>query len=75
MPIAAREGRPPRVNKWFLLAGGLNILAMLLVVSAIVHLTPTTFMLSVGCAGTLLIASLLIYSVNVAYDLRRRNLL
>ncbi len=74
MPTAASE-KPPRVNKWFLLAGMINIIGMLLVVSAIVRLTPTTMMLSVGCGGMLLIVSLLIYGVNVAYDLRKRNLL
>lgn len=67
--------RPPRVNRWFLLAGAINIAGMLLVISGIVRLTPTTMMLSVGGGGTLLAISSAIYVVNVAYDLRKRNLL
>jgi hypothetical protein len=74
MPTAAPE-KPPRVNKWFLLAGVSNIVGMLLVTSAIVRLTPTTMMLSLGGGGMLLTISLLIYVVNVAYDLRKRDLL
>ena len=67
--------RPPRVNRWLLLAGAINVAGMLLVMSGIVRLTPTTMMLSVGGGGTLVGISVVIYLVNVAYDLRRRNLL
>ena len=74
MPMPGPE-KPPRVNKWFLLAGAINIAGMLLVISSIVRLTPTTMMLSVGGGGALLAVALLIYLANVAYDLRRRNLL
>ena len=74
MPMPVPE-KPPRVNKWFLLAGGINIAGMLLVISSIVRLTPTTMMLSLGGGGALLAIALLIYLGNVAYDLRRRNLL
>jgi hypothetical protein len=74
MPPPLSE-RPPRVNRSFLVAGAINIVGMLLVVSGIVRLTPTTMMLSVGGGGALLAVALLIYLVNVAYDLRRRNLL
>jgi hypothetical protein len=72
MPVPEK---PPRVNKWFLLAGAVNIAGMLLVISGIVRLTPTTMMLSVGGGGMLLAIAMLIYVINVAYDLRRRNLL
>lgn len=72
MPVPEK---PPRVNKWFLLAGAIQIAGMLLVISGLVRLTPTTMMLSVGGGGTLLAISLVIYLVNVAYDLRKRNLL
>ena len=74
MPTPAPE-KPPRVNRWFLVAGAINIAGMLLVISGIVRLTPTTMMLSVGGGGMLLTIALLIYVANVAYDLRRRNLL
>lgn len=67
--------KPPRLNRWLVLAGAIHIVGMLLVISGIVRLTPTTMMLSVGGGGTLLTISLVIYLVNVAYDLRKRNLL
>ncbi len=72
MPVPER---PPRLNRWLLLAGAINIVGMLLVISGIVRLTPTTMMLSVGGGGALLTIALVIYLANVAYDLRKRNLL
>lgn len=68
--------QPGRVVRWWLLAAAvLHALAMLLVMLALVRLTPLTMTFSVGAAGGLLAAACGIYLVGVTVGLRRRNIL
>ena len=53
----------------------MQIVAMLLVMSGLVRLTPITMTFSVGGAGLLLAGACGIYVVTVALDLRRRRIL
>ena len=68
--------RPARGVRWWLIAAAaLHALAMLLVMLALVRLTPLTMTFSVGAAGGLLAAACGIYLVGVTVGLRRRNIL
>lgn len=73
-PEATPEGRP-RTHRWLVVAGVLQIVAMILIMSAIVRLTPLTMTFSVGGGGILLAAACGIYVVTVATDLKRRRIL
>ena len=70
-PPAAR----PRTRRWLFVAGVLHCAGMLLVMSALVRLTPLTLTFSLGGGGLLLAAACGIYVITVAYDLRRRRIL
>ena len=63
------------MRRWMVVAGLLHCAAMLLVMSALVRLTPITMTLSVGGAGILLATACGIYAVTVVLDLRRRRIL
>lgn len=62
-------------RRWLILAGMLHCAAMLLVMVALVRLTPLTMTFSVGGAGALLALACGIYVVTVALDLRSRRIL
>jgi hypothetical protein len=62
-------------RRWLVVAGLLHAAAMVLVMSALVRLTPLTMTFSVGGAGALLALACGIYLVIVALDLRRRRIL
>lgn len=69
------NGKARRIRgAWLTLAGVLQVLGMLCVMSALVKLTPITMTLSVGGAGMLLGAACGIYVVVVVLELRRRDL-
>lgn len=72
-PDAPQPGRA--VRRWLVAAAALHALAMLLVMLALVRLTPLTMTFSVGAAGGLLAAACGIYLVGVTVGLRRRNIL
>jgi len=67
---------PPRgKRRWLVIAGLLQVAAMLLVMSALARLTPLTMTFSLGGGGFLLALACGIYIVTVALDLRRRRIL
>lgn len=72
-PDAREKARRTR-QAWLTLAGVLQVLAMLCVMSALVKLTPITMTLSVGGAGMLLGLACAIYLVVVVLELRQRDL-
>lgn len=72
---AARADRRALRARWLMLAGVMQVLAMLFVMSALVSLTPLTMTFSVGAAGILLALAGAIYVVTVVLDLRHRDLL
>jgi hypothetical protein len=72
MPLDAFEAAQRR---WLMVAALLYIAAMLLVILALVRLTPLTMTFSVGAAGMLLAAACAIFLVGVAVGLRRREIL
>jgi len=72
MPLDAFEASQRR---WLVVAALLYIAAMLLVILALVRLTPLTMTFSVGAAGMLLAAACAIFLVGVAVGLRRREIL
>lgn len=73
-PIAMSSRRRPR-RRWLIVAGLLQVIAMLLVLGAFVRLTPLTMTFSVGGAGALLALACGIYVVTVALDLRTCDIL
>jgi len=72
MPLDAFEAAQRR---WLVVAALLYIAAMLLVILALVRLTPLTMTFSVGAAGMLLAAACAVFLVGVAVGLRRREIL
>ena len=72
MPLDAFEAAQRR---WLVVAALLYIAAMLLVILALVRLTPLTMTFSVGAAGMLLAAACGIFLIGVAFGLRRRQIL
>ncbi|MEB2286189.1 MAG: hypothetical protein OZ922_16090 [Myxococcales bacterium] len=70
----ARAAARSRQRVWLVAAGLLQIVAMLLVLGALVRLTPLTMTFSVGGAGILLVLACGIYLVNVMMDLRHRSI-
>jgi len=72
MPLDAFEAAQRR---WLVVAALLYIAAMLLVILALVRLTPLTMTFSVGAAGMLLAAACGIFLIGVALGLRRRQIL
>ena len=72
MPLDAFEAGQRR---WLVVAALLYIAAMLLVILALVRLTPLTMTFSVGAAGMLLAAACGIFLIGVALGLRRRQIL
>jgi hypothetical protein len=67
---------PGRAVRWWLLtAAVLHCAAMVLVMLALVHLTPLTMTFSVGAAGGLLAAACTIFLAGVTLGLRRRRIL
>ena len=68
--------QPGRAVRWWLIgAAVLHAIAMLLVMLALVRLTPLTMTFSVGAAGGLLAAACGIFLFGVTIGLRRRNIL
>jgi len=65
----------PAVRRWLMLAAVLHIAAMVMVILALVRLTPLTMTFSVGAAGMLLAAACGIFVVGVTLGLRRREIL
>ncbi len=72
-PDGYQPGRPARA--WLVVAAVLHITAMVLVMLALVRLTPLTMTFSVGAAGMLLAAACGIFVVGVTLGLRRREIL
>jgi len=72
MPLDVFEASQRR---WLVVAALLYIAAMLLVILALVRLTPLTMTFSVGAAGMLLAAACGIFLIGVAFGLRRRQIL
>lgn len=70
----AREKARRTRRAWLTLAGLLQALGILCVMSALVKLTPITMTLSVGGAGMLLTLACAIYVVVVVLELRQREL-
>jgi hypothetical protein len=66
---------PPVRRRLRVAAGALQGVAMLLVMAALIRLTPLTMTLSVGLAGLLLALAGAIYVLAVVTDLRRRRIL
>ena len=64
-----------RVRVWLISAALLHIAAMVLVMVALVRLTPLTMTFSVGAAGLMLAAACGIFVVAVTVGLRRREIL
>jgi hypothetical protein len=58
-----------------MVAGLLQVIAMLLVMGGLLRLTPLTMTVSVGGAGALLALACGIYLLTVTLDLRRRDIL
>ena len=73
MPPDGRLGTS--VRRWLVAAAALHATAMLLVMAALVRLTPLTMTFSVGLAGGMLAAACGIYLIGVAVGLRRRQIL
>lgn len=73
MPPDYQPGRALR--RWLMLAAVLHIAAMVMVMLALVRLTPLTMTFSVGAAGMLLAAACGIFVVGVTLGLRRREIL
>lgn len=73
MPPDDRLNTP--VRWWLLVAAGLHAGAMLLVMVALVRLTPLTMTFSVGLAGGMLAAACAIFLIAVTVGLRRRRIL
>ena len=73
MPPDYRPGRA--VRRWLTVAAVLHIAAMVLVMLALVRLTPLTMTFSVGAAGMLLSLACGIFVVAVTLGLRRRQIL
>ena len=73
MPPDYQPGRALR--RWLMLAAVLHMAAMVMVMLALVRLTPLTMTFSVGAAGMLLAAACGIFVVGVTLGLRRREIL
>lgn len=65
----------PKLNKAIMIAGVFNILGMVTIIISLVNLTPFTMVLSITVGGILLGLSLVIYLIEVLYDLRVRKIL
>jgi hypothetical protein len=72
MPLDAFEAAQRR---WLTVAAVLHVVAMLLVMAALVRLTPLTMSFSMGAGGALLALACTIYLVGVVAGLRRRQIL
>ncbi len=72
-PDAYQPGRA--VRRWLVVAAVFHAVAMLLVMLALVRLTPVTMTFSVGAAGGLLAAACGIFLCGVTIGLRRRHIL
>ena len=57
------------------LAGVLNIVALILIIMPVIHLTPLTLIISAVFGGGLLALALIIYIVIVTRDLIKRGVL
>jgi hypothetical protein len=73
MPPDGGLGRSMRW--WLIFAAALHAGAMLLVMGALLSLTPLTMTFSVGVAGGMLAAACGIFLVGVTVGLRRRQIL
>jgi hypothetical protein len=73
MPPDYQPGRALR--RWLVLAAVLHIAAMVMVMLALLRLTPLTMTFSVGAAGMLLAAACGIFVIGVTLGLRRREIL
>ncbi len=66
---------PNWVRKLVLIAGALNIIALLTIVLSILKFTPLTLIISVSVGGALIGLSVLLYIVVVVTDLKERGVL
>ncbi len=66
---------PNWVRKLVLIAGALNIIALLTIVFSILKFTPLTLIISVSVGGALIGLSVLLYIVVVVTDLKERGVL
>jgi hypothetical protein len=73
MPPDYQPGRTVRI--WLVVAALMLTAAMVMVMLALVRLTPLTMTFSVGAAGMLLAGACGIFVIGVAYGLRRREIL
>lgn len=67
-----------KVNKFkvlLTLVGLLNIIALILIILPVIHLTPLTLIISAVFGGGLMILALLIYLIIVTRDLIKRGVL
>jgi hypothetical protein len=65
----------PWVRKAVIMAGMLNVIALLTILLALVNFTPLTLILSVSVGGALMGLAILIYIVVVISDLRKQGVL
>lgn len=65
----------PKLNKAIMIAGVFNILGMVTIIISMVNFTPFTMVFSITVGGILLGLSLVIYLIEVLYDLRVRKIL
>jgi hypothetical protein len=66
---------PNWTRKLVLIAGALNIIALLTIVLSILKFTPLTLIISVSAGGALIGLSVLLYIVVVVTDLKERGVL
>jgi len=62
-------------NLFLIIAELLNILAIILIIIPIIHLTPLTIVISAVFGGGLLVISIIIYALVVIKDLIKRGVL
>ncbi len=66
---------PNWTRKLVLIAGALNIIALLAIILSILRFTPLTLIISVSAGGALIGLSVLLYVVVVINDLKERGVL
>lgn len=66
---------PNWTRKLVLIAGALNIIALLTIILSILRFTPLTLIISVSAGGALIGLSVLLYVVVVINDLKERGVL
>ncbi len=71
----ATEDNSGRLNKVIMCAGVLNILGLILIMVAVLKLTPITLIVSITFGGLLIAVALILYILAVVQDLRMRKVL